>query len=161
MFTPFEHTGNVEEDDRLFLELASSYVVGGGTMYSLIGTMANLSALMGWYLENVNWTGFYLFDGTKLRLGPFQGEPACLEIPLGKGVCGTAAVSGRTLVVEDVHAFAGHIACSSASRSEIVVPIHDEKGNLVGVIDVDSPAIGRFSDREVRLLEALAKLVVA
>ncbi len=121
----------------------------------LIPNLANTSALLGQALENINWVGFYLMKKGELLLGPFQGKPACIHIPIGKGVCGTAVAENRTLLVEDVHAFPGHIACDSASRSEIVVPIH-WKGRVVGVLDIDSPIQSRF-DEEDRL--GLEKLV--
>ena len=112
---------------------------------NLIANLANLSALLFNNLPDVNWAGFYLYDGNELVLGPFQGQPACIRIPMNKGVCGTAAFTGKTLVVEDVHAFDGHIACDAASNSEIVVPIfaNDE---LIGVLDIDSPSLNRFDD---------------
>ena len=117
---------------------------------------ANLSALVYHALPDLNWVGFYFFDGTELVVGPFQGLPACVRIALGKGVCGTAAATRQTQVVPDVEAFPGHIACDSASRSEVVVPLF--KGDqLVGVFDIDSPELDRFDADDVRGLEALAR----
>src|ERR1700761_3152682 len=116
-----------------------------GDETSLIANAANFSSLVFNSLEGINWCGFYFFDGTELVVGPFQGKPACVRIALGKGVCGTAAVEGKTRVVPDVHAFPGHIACDAASRSEIVVPLVD-RGTLIGVWDVDSPDLARFDD---------------
>ena len=161
MFVPFDRTGNIKEDDRLFLESASSFVIAKGDFLAMVGTLANLSAYLWWYLEDVNWVGFYLYDGESLRLGPFQGEPACEEIRIGRGVCGTAAERRESIIVPDVEKFPGHIACSSASRSELVVPIVDEDGVLFGLIDVDSPLIDRFTSRERELLEALASMILA
>lgn len=116
---------------------------------------ANLSALVFHALPELNWVGFYFFDGRELVVGPFQGLPACVRIPLGKGVCGTAAVTRQTQVVPDVDAFPGHIACDSASRSEVVVPLF--KGDtLIGVFDLDSPVPDRFDAEDARGLEALA-----
>jgi GAF domain-containing protein len=114
-----------------------------------LANLANASALLAQALTRINWCGFYLLRGEELVLGPFQGKPACVRIPVGKGVCGTAAARRETLVVPDVNAFPGHIACDAASRSEIVVPILRD-GVLRGVLDVDSPALGRFdaADRE-------------
>lgn len=114
-----------------------------------ISNLANLSALLYDTLEDINWAGFYILEGSTLVLGPFQGRPACVEIPLGRGVCGTAAREDRTVVVPDVHAFPGHIACDSASRSEIVIPLR-VSGRVWGVLDIDSPSPDRFdqSDRE-------------
>lgn len=123
-----------------------------------IANLANASALLKLSLPDTNWTGFYLFDGKELVLGPFQGLPACIRIPLGRGVCGTAASERRTLVVGDVHAFPGHIACDAASNSEIVVPLI--KGDqLYGVLDIDSPLKHRFDDEERRFLERFAAMV--
>ena len=117
--------------------------------------MANAAALLFEALGDVNWAGFYLLRGDRLVLGPFQGKVACIHIPLGKGVCGTAAQRDETLRVPDVHAFPGHIACDSASSSEIVVPIHRD-GRVVGVLDIDSPALNRFSEADQSALEAFA-----
>jgi len=117
-----------------------------------IANLANASALLWESLSNINWAGFYLLESEILVLGPFQGKPACIEIPLGKGVCGTAAVRNSTQLVPDVHAFPGHIACDSASRSEIVVPIR-KNGAVWGVLDIDSPELGRFSPEDQTGLE--------
>lgn len=118
----------------------------------LISNLANASALLYESLENLNWAGFYLSDGEKLILGPFQGKMACVEIEFGCGVCGTAAKSGKTVVVPDVHAFSGHIACDGASNSEIVVPIF-KNGEIFGVLDIDSPLLCRFDDEDAKGLE--------
>jgi len=130
--------------------------------------MANAAALLFDALADVNWVGFYLLRGDRLVLGPFQGKVACIHIPLGKGVCGTAAQRDETQLVPDVHAFPGHIACDSASNSEIVVPIH-RKGALkelnrravVAVLDIDSPVPNRFSEADRAGLEALMKVLEA
>ncbi len=111
--------------------------------------LSNASALLMEMLPDVNWAGFYLRRGGELILGPFQGKAACVRIPMGKGVCGTAAAEDRVLAVEDVHAFPGHIACDSASASEIVAPLHDPMGRVVGVLDIDSPVRGRFGASHV------------
>lgn len=117
---------------------------------SATANLTNASALLKHAMPDTNWAGFYLFDGKELVLGPFQGLPACIRIPLSRGVCGTAAAERRTLVVGDVHAFPGHIACDAASNSEIVVPlIKDDR--LLGVLDIDSPLKDRFDDEERRL----------
>ena len=123
-----------------------------------IAAAANLSALLYHGLEAVNWAGVYRLRGGELVLGPFQGRPACRRIPLGKGVCGTAAREGKSLVVPDVHAFPGHIACDAASRSEIVVPVK-RKGRVLGVLDLDSPVRGRFGETDREALEHLAELL--
>lgn len=119
-----------------------------------IANMANIAALLFEALPDINWAGFYLFKDDQLVLGPFQGRLACTRIPLGKGVCGTVAQQKTTLVVPDVHAFPGHIACDAASASEIVVPIlHD--GNLIGVLDIDSPVKNRFDAEDQAMIEKI------
>ena len=123
--------------------------------------MANVSALLFTSLEDVNWAGFYFMDSpSELVLGPFQGNPACIRIPVGKGVCGTAAATLETQLIEDVHAFDGHIACDAASNSEIVVPIM-KNDKIVAVLDIDSPTIGRFDTDDQAGLEALVKCLEA
>ena len=123
---------------------------------SPVTLLSNASALLFSELDNVNWAGFYLLENNELLLGPFQGRPACVRIPLGKGVCGTAALQRQTLVVNDVHSFPGHIACDASSRSEIVVPLL-KNDRLLGVLDVDSPSLARFNDADARGLEAFAR----
>jgi L-methionine (R)-S-oxide reductase len=125
----------------------------------MIANAANTAALIWDALPGLNWAGFYLYKSGELVLGPFQGKPACVRIAIGKGVCGTAAARRTTVIVEDVHAFPGHIACDSASNSEIVIPLlrGDE---LLGVLDLDSPLHARFGGTEARGLEALAKIFV-
>ncbi|WP_370648358.1 GAF domain-containing protein [Acidomonas methanolica] len=129
-----------------------------GTERDLIATMANVSAMIYEALPDLNWAGFYLFKEGELVLGPFQGRLACTRIPLGRGVCGTAAARRETIVVEDVHAFPGHIACDAASASEIVVPVIAGE-RLVGVLDVDSPLKACFGDAEREMMEAIAAIV--
>jgi len=121
---------------------------------------ANLSALVYHALPQLNWVGFYFYDGTELVVGPFQGHPACVRIALGKGVCGTAAVSRRTQRIADVDAFPGHIPCDSASRSELVVPLFAPDGTLVGVFDLDSPVLERFDAQDQQGLEEIASIFV-
>jgi GAF domain-containing protein len=122
-----------------------------------IANAANMSALVMASLPELNWAGFYFYDGEELVLGPFQGKPACLRIALNRGVCGAAATSRQTQLVPDVHAFPGHIACDAASRAEIVVPlIHT--GQLLGVWDVDSPVAGRFDEEDQRGMQALCNI---
>lgn len=122
-----------------------------------IANAANLSALVYHALPDLNWVGFYFFDGHELVVGPFQGQPACVRIGLGRGVCGTAAVTRETQVVTDVDAFPGHIPCDSASRSELVVPLF--RGELlIGVFDIDSPMLARFDAEDRRGLETLAQI---
>ncbi len=120
--------------------------------------LANASALLNEKLENINWVGFYTIKDGKLVLGPFQGKVACTIIPMGKGVCGTAAATDSTQLVPDVHKFAGHIACDSASNSEIVIPLH--RNNAVfGVLDIDSPLFDRFSKQDKEGLEQFARIL--
>ena len=125
-----------------------------------IANLANAAALLYETLPRLHWAGFYLMKGGELVVGPFQGRPACVRIALGRGVCGTAAAERRTVIVKDVHAFPGHIACDSASESEIVVPLVRD-GRLVGVLDLDSPLRGRFGEDDGRGLEAFAALLLA
>jgi len=124
-----------------------------------VANAANLSSLLFHTFEQVNWVGFYFLRGDRLVVGPFQGKPACVTIPLGRGVCGTAAATRQVQRVGDVHAFAGHIACDADSRSEIVVPLVHE-GRLLGVLDLDSPLVGRFGEQDERLLVAIADIYV-
>ncbi len=121
-----------------------------------VAILANTAALLMTELENVSWAGFYLEKEGELILGPFQGKPACIHIPLGKGVCGTAFVTRQTLRVPDVHAFSGHIACDSESASEIVIPLSNRSGKLIGVMDLDSKKPDRFSEDDQAGLEMLA-----
>lgn len=123
-----------------------------------VANLANASALLFESLEDINWAGFYFAEGDRLVLGPFQGKPACIEIPMGQGVCGTAAAEDRPLVVENVHEFEGHIACDSASNSEIVVPLHRD-GRVVGVLDIDSPVFSRFTQEDRAGLVAFAGIL--
>jgi GAF domain-containing protein len=130
--------------------------------HDLVANAANAAALLFWSLPQLNWAGFYLVEPQRgdLLLGPFQGKPACVRIPVGRGVCGTAAARRTTIVVPDVHAFPGHIACDSASNSEIVVPVVRD-GELLGVLDLDSPVPSRFDEADARGLEALVRVFVA
>jgi GAF domain-containing protein len=124
-----------------------------------VANLANAAALLFAELPEINWAGFYLHDGQELVLGPFQGKPACLRIRLGQGVCGTAAEERRTVRVADVHAFPGHIACDPASRSEIVLPLV-VGDRVVGVLDLDSPQLARFTAEDQTTLEAYAQTIV-
>ena len=121
-------------------------------------TLANASALLYEALPDLNWAGFYLMEGGSLLLGPFQGRTACIRIPLGRGVCGTAAARDETQLVPDVHAFPGHIACDCASNSEIVVPLHRD-GAVCGVLDLDSPVLDRFTEADRAGLEAFVRVL--
>ena len=124
-----------------------------------VTTLANASAFLYMLLKDINWVGFYLLKDGELHLGPFQGKPACTRIPIGHGVCGTAVAENRTQRVDDVHAFPGHIACDSASNSELVVVLHDENGEPLGVLDIDSPLLGRFSVQDQQDMERAAQII--
>lgn len=123
-----------------------------------IANLANVSAAIWQAMDRINWAGFYLMEQGMLVLGPFQGKPACIEIPVGKGVCGTAVQEKKTILVEDVHQFPGHIACDGASNSEIVVPIF-KNGGIYGVLDIDSPYVARFTAEDQQGLEALVEVL--
>lgn len=124
----------------------------------LIANAANFGAFVNTQLADINWVGFYFLQGDELVLGPFQGLPACVRIPVGRGVCGTCVATGETQRVDDVHAFPGHIACDARSRSELVVPLRDGRGQLVGVLDIDSPLPGRFSVDDQHYVESLLRV---
>jgi L-methionine (R)-S-oxide reductase len=141
---------------NILIEQAKGLLAGES---DLIANAANLSALLFHHLEDVNWAGFYFLKNQELVLGPFQGKPACVRIPLGKGVCGTAALQQKTLIVPDVHQFPGHIACDPASNSEIVVPLVRDQ-QLIGVLDIDSARYDRFTSADRAALETLAALIV-
>ena len=125
-----------------------------------VANLANASALLWQHLEDINWAGFYKMKNGKLVLGPFQGKPACIEIPIGRGVCGTAAERKETVLVPNVHKFPGHIACDGASNSEIVIPIFSGS-ELIGVLDIDSPLYNRFAESDREGLEAFVKILLA
>ncbi|MCS7462293.1 GAF domain-containing protein [Paenibacillus doosanensis] len=157
MFKTESYTGTKEERyESVVRQLAA--LLEGET--DRIANLANASALLHQFLSDVNWVGFYILKHQELVLGPFQGLPACVRIPLGKGVCGTSAQRMETMRVDDVHAFPGHIACDAASRSEIVVPII-KQGQLLGVLDIDSPLPSRFDEADQRGLEAFAEELAA
>lgn len=126
---------------------------------NFIANISNCSAIINENLENLNWAGFYLFDSKDLVLGPFQGKPACIRIPLGKGVCGIAASTRQTLVVQNVHEFPGHISCDAASNSEIVVPMY-KNDKLIGVLDLDSFEYNNFDEIDAKYLEELVELIL-
>lgn len=126
--------------------------------HDLVANAANFSALVFHSIGQLNWAGFYFFDGKELVVGPFQGKPACVRIPLGAGVCGTAAHTGHTQVVADVNAFPGHIACDAASQSEIVVPLYRKDGSLLGVWDCDSFVTNRFDTDDKQGMQALCQV---
>ncbi|WP_436854116.1 GAF domain-containing protein [Staphylococcus caeli] len=125
---------------------------------NLIAILSNVSAILNDSIDQINWVGFYLMENNELILGPFQGHPACVHIPIGKGVCGTAVSENKTQLVEDVHAFPGHIACDANSKSEIVVPLH-KNGTIIGVLDIDAPITNRFKDSDKIALESIVNVI--
>jgi len=153
------HAYDFADAARAYAELARDLQALLSGENDLIANAANTAALIYEAMPELNWAGFYLYKSGELVLGPFQGRPACVRIAIGKGVCGTAAARRATVVVEDVHRFPGHIACDSASNSEIVVPLLRGE-ELLGVLDLDSPKPARFGDADARGLEALARIFV-
>lgn len=148
-------------DESLFIDSLSFMMIKeNGSIYNRYANLANIAASIYDYFEDINWSGFYIYDGERLVLGPFIGEPACTLIELGRGVCGKAAKTKETQVVPDVSKFPGHIACSSESKSELVVPII-VGDKLYGVIDIDSPKLGRFTESDKKLVERIAEVVSA
>jgi len=142
-----------ERYEKLYGELAA--LLAGES--DLVANAANMSALIWQSLPGLSWAGFYLMKDGEIVLGPFQGKPACVRISTGRGVCGTVASTGKSLIVPDVRAFPGHIACDAASRSEIVLPLFRE-GMLIALLDLDSPEVGRFDEEDQRGLESLVAL---
>lgn len=147
-------------DEERYRELANAADALTEGEPDAVANMANLAALIWSFVPDLNWAGFYRMVDGELVLGPFVGRPACIRIPLGQGVCGAAAASGETQLVEDVHAFPGHIACDSASASELVVPVMRD-GRVIAVIDLDSPEKARFGEGDARGIEALAARIAA
>ncbi|URM33809.1 GAF domain-containing protein [Cytobacillus firmus] len=157
MFSVESYKGTREENYQLLIKQLSALLEGETNS---IANLSNASALLNQFLERTNWVGFYLMEEGELVLGPFQGLPACVRIPLGKGVCGTAAKQMETVRVEDVHQFPGHIACDAASQSEIVIPIIKD-GMLLGVLDIDSPEKNRFDELDQKYLEQYSEVLVS
>lgn len=151
----YAFTVDTSAKDELYRDLASALDALTAEEPDAVANMANAAALMWQYLPDLNWAGFYRLVGGELVLGPFQGKPACIRIAMGAGVCGTAAATLATQLVDDVHAFPGHIACDADSRSELVVPIVRD-GVLLGVLDLDSPLPARFDAADAAGVEALA-----
>lgn len=159
MFTSSSLSGDAASQYAQLADQARALLAGERDR---VANAANLAALVYHALPDLNWVGFYFFDGTELVVGPFQGQPACVRIPLGRGVCGTAANTRQTQRVDDVEAFPGHIACDAASRSELVVPLYmpGADGALVGVFDLDSPVPARFGVEDQRGLEEIARVYI-
>jgi L-methionine (R)-S-oxide reductase len=157
VFHVMNYNGTREENYELVIKQLKSLIEGET---NLIANLANASALLNQFLEQINWVGFYLTDGNELVLGPFQGLPACVRIPFGKGVCGSAAKNKKTELVPDVNLFPGHIACDAASQSEIVVPMI-KNGEVIGVLDIDSPIKSRFDEVDQHYLEKFVETLVS
>ncbi|WP_163101345.1 GAF domain-containing protein [Peribacillus alkalitolerans] len=157
MFHVEMYSGTKEENYQLVIKQLKALLEGETNQ---IANLSNASALLNQFLTEVNWVGFYLMEEGNLVLGPFQGLPACVRIPLGKGVCGTSAEQQKTIRVEDVHAFPGHIACDAASQSEIVVPLM-KNGEFLGVLDIDSPIKNRFDETDEKMLNLFVEALVS
>lgn len=156
MFHTQAYTGTREENYTLVIEQLKALI---SDEKNVVANLANASALLNYFLHDINWVGFYIAEGNELVLGPFQGLPACVRIPFGKGVCGTAAAEKRTVRVADVHTFPGHIACDAASQSEIVVPMIKD-GHVIGVLDIDSPIKNRFDEIDEQYLQRFVETLV-
>ncbi|MED2930896.1 GAF domain-containing protein [Bacillus wiedmannii] len=156
MFTKESYAGSREEQYETVIKQLDALLTGEP---NVVANLSNASALLNQFLDRVNWVGFYVTDGNQLVLGPFQGMPACVRIPFGRGVCGVAAETKTTQLVADVHQFPGHIACDSASNSEIVVPIVKER-TVIGVLDIDSPEKNRFDEVDQRYLEKFVETLL-
>ncbi|MEB2300948.1 GAF domain-containing protein [Lysinibacillus xylanilyticus] len=157
MFTQINYEGPIAEQYNTLAKQLDALLTGESDR---IANLSNASALLNQFLPNINWVGFYVLHGEELVLGPFQGLPACVRIPIGRGVCGTAVRKEETMVVKDVHDFPGHIACDAASQSEIVIPLKKE-GEVIGVLDIDSPIVNRFSKEDQEGLELFVKTLLS
>lgn len=156
MFTVETYKGNNEKDYEMVIKQLLALIEDESDQ---IANLSNASALLNQFLADINWVGFYLAKEGALVLGPFQGLPACVRIPFGKGVCGTSASERKLMRVEDVHEFPGHIACDAASRSEIVIPLIKDD-NLIGVLDIDSPSVGRFTELDETMLVKFSEALI-
>ena len=157
MFTKIQYDGSVAEQYTMLSNQLDALLTGETDQ---IANLSNASALLNVFLSDVNWVGFYVMKDGELVLGPFQGLPACVRIPVGRGVCGTAVSKKETIVVEDVHAFPGHIACDAASNSEIVIPLIKNE-EVIGVLDIDSPIKNRFSTEDKSGLEQFVAVLMS
>lgn len=156
MYTSIDYSSNPKEKYSQLVAQIDALLTDEPNVYA---NLSNASALLNQFFERINWVGFYLMDGDELVLGPFQGLPACIRIPLGKGVCGTVAQTKKGLVVPDVNKFPGHIACDAASRSEVVVPLV-KNGEVFGVLDIDSPELNRFTEGDLAGLTEVADVLM-
>ncbi|MGB3261368.1 GAF domain-containing protein [Paenisporosarcina sp.] len=156
MFEKAAYAGNTEQQYNMLGKQLDALLSGES---NVMANLSNASALLNQFFDRINWVGFYMMDGGELVLGPFQGLPACVRIPVGRGVCGTTVAKKETLVVPDVHAFPGHIACDAASQSEIVVPMI-KNGEVIGVLDIDSPEKDRFHEEDRQGLEQFVSILM-
>ncbi len=157
MFNNIVKSINKSKNYEILIKNLNCYLVKKD---NLVTTLANLSAYLNYFLEDINWIGFYLYDGTSLYLGPFQGLPACTNITIGVGVCGISAQQRKSIIVDDVSKFSSHITCDSNSNSEIVIPII-KNNNLIGVLDIDSPHFSRFDEVDKTFLEKVISQLVS
>ena len=156
MFEKAAYAGNTEQQYNMLGKQLDALLSGES---NVMANLSNASALLNQFFDRINWVGFYMMDGGELVLGPFQGLPACVRIPVGRGVCGTTVAKKETMVVPDVHAFPGHIACDAASQSEIVVPMI-KNGEVIGVLDIDSPEKDRFHEEDRQGLEQFVSVLM-
>lgn len=156
MFAKSTYSGNTQEQYAMLSKQLDALLTGES---NAIANLSNASALLNQFFDRINWVGFYLMEDGELVLGPFQGLPACVRIPVGRGVCGTTVAKKETMLVPDVHAFPGHIACDAASQSEIVVPLI-KNGEVIGVLDIDSPEKDRFHEEDQQGLELFVSILI-
>lgn len=156
LFVEVDYATDINAKYEQLVNQLDALLTGESNRYA---NLSNASALLNQFFDRINWVGFYLLDYEELVLGPFQGLPACIRIPLGRGVCGTAAQTQKSIIVPDVNAFPGHIACDAASKSEIVIPLIKD-GNLIGVLDIDSPELNRFTEEDRIGLENVVQVLV-
>lgn len=158
MFT-LNQDSQTQDKPMFYIDLAQSLRNLLSEERDPIANMANMASLLYFSLPSINWSGFYLFDGQELVLGPFHGKPACVRIQMGKGVCGTSAINREALMIENVHEFPGHIACDADSKSEIVIPMIKDD-TIIGVLDIDSPIYARFNDDDKNGLQQLIEILL-
>lgn len=156
MFANSTYAGDTQQQYEMLAKQLDALLTGEK---NVMANLSNASALLNQFFDRINWVGFYMMDENELVLGPFQGLPACIRIPVGRGVCGTSVAKKETIIVADVHAFPGHIACDAASQSEIVVPLL-KNGEVIGVLDIDSPEKNRFQKEDQQGLEHLVSMLM-
>ena len=156
MFEQSTYAGDTQQQYEMLAKQLDALLTGEK---NVMANLSNASALLNQFFDRINWVGFYMMDGNELVLGPFQGLPACIRIPIGRGVCGTTVAKKETIIVPDVHAFPGHIACDAASQSEIVVPLL-KNGEVIGVLDIDSPEKDRFQEEDQQGLELFVSILM-